>query len=259
MAPAYNDAYEQEEVLENQTVDDNDDDAPQLVDIDEDARELTAEEIAVIERYEDVTGTKLIPLQKKDKTKPVGVAVHYDTDAIYLCDVGRSLIEIYNLLGELENVIDDQIISNLAPSSIAVTDDGTIIVASESHHRLHLYAPTSYTNDNPSENDANNEEEYYYQQFKLGSNGTKLHQFQNPSGIAVDAEDGYIYVCDQGNFRIQVISPGGICERSIELIVNDEEPYFCAPIQIAHQYASGFLVCLVAGDALCFIPKTASG
>ena len=247
-------AYSQEEVDEQ-----NDDEPPQLVDTDQWARELTADELALIDRYSNKFRTQIIDLQKKDQTQPVDVTVHHESYTFYVCDVGRSIVEIFNFDGSLEHVIDDAIITKFQPSTIAVAHDGTFFVASTIHHQIQMYCPM-VTEQDPNETNANADENFYYQQFKLGSPGSNLHQFSKPSGIAIDNTDGYLYICDRGNFCIKVMRPEGVCERTIELMVSDEHPYYCAPIQVVHQNLSNQLVCLIgSGDAICFVPKSATG
>lgn len=43
----------------------------------------------------------------------------------------------------------------------------------------------------------------------IGSSGTELGQFLGPAGITVSPNTGRIYVSDQYNYRIQVLSPEG--------------------------------------------------
>jgi len=239
------------------------DEAPELVDENQVARELTADELALNERYSNKLRTQIVRLQKKEQTQPVDVRIHHQSYTIYLCDVGRSVIEVFDLNGKLQHVIDDPTTIKFQPTAIAVAEDGTIIVASHFNHCLHLYSPvdpqeTEHADHNGSLGHI--QDGYYYKQYKLGSPGHDLHQFQYPAGIAIDFSDGYLYVCDRGNFRVQVMRPEGICERAIELFLNDEGQAHIAPLQIAHQQSGDQIVCIVgAGDAICFLSKHANG
>lgn len=137
------------------------------------------------------------------------------------------------------------------PTAITIAFDGTIMVASHFSHCLHMYTPKD------PEKGTNC---YSYKQFKLGIPGTQIHQFQNPAGIVVDNNDGYLYVCDRGNCRIQIFRPEGICERMIELFLNSKKKYQLDPVRVALQRNSDQIVCIVgAGDAICFISKRANG
>jgi len=157
------------------------------------------------------------------------------------------------MYGKLLHVIDDQTTMKFQPTSIAVAYDGTIIVASHFNHCLHMYSPDNNQNENSNDG-------YYFKQYKLGSSGHNLHQFHHPAGIAIDFTDGYLYVCDRGNFRIQVMRPEGICERVIDLILNDQQQSTIPPVQIAHQQIGDQIVCIIGtGDAICFISKYADG
>ncbi|UJR25685.1 hypothetical protein I4U23_007036 [Adineta vaga] len=236
------------------------DQAPQLVDANTLARELTADELALGERYSNKSRTQIIELQKKDQTQPVDVAIHHDTYTIYVCDVGRSVVEIFDMYGKLQHVIDDQTTLKFQPTSIAVAFDGTVIVGSHFNHRFHMYSPLDPSEDEHNNSNANSQHVYQYQQYKLGGPGNNLHEFQHPAGLSIDYTDGYLYICDRGNYRIQVLRPEGVCERTIELFLQDEELNHIAPIQIAHQQIGDQVVCIIGtGDAICFIPKYSDG
>ena len=229
---------------------------PQSVGESQSPRELTGDELALSERYSNKLRTQIINLQTKDKTNPIGVCVHYDSYTLYLCDVGRSVVEIFDMFGKLQHTIDDPATIKLHPTAIAVAYDGTIIVASHFQHRIHMYSPV----DLQDGSDAQNLYEYHFKHYRLGSLGYDLHQFHHPAGITIDFTDGYLYVCDRGNFRIQVMRQEGMCERVIELISNDEEERPIAPIQMAHQQNGDKIICIInQGDALCFFPKYAEG
>nr|ACD88957.1 NHL repeat containing protein [Adineta vaga] len=211
----------------------------------------TPDDLSLKERYSNVTRSESINLQVKDETQPVDVSIHHETKKIYLCDVGRSVVEIYDMNKTFEHIINNSTMIKFRPTAIAITTNGTVIVASHFGHCLHMYSP------NDSQNGTNS---YSYKQFKLGTEGNQIHQFFQPAGIATDRSDGYLYVCDRGNCRIQVFTPDGICERIIELFLNYKKKYQLDPIRIAIQKNSDQLVCIVgAGDAICFVPKRTNG
>lgn len=246
ISPEQETEYVEEEEEEDQP--------PQLVDAYQSARELTAEELALNGRYSDKQRVRTISLQNKDQTQPVDVCIHHDTRILYSCDVGRSVIEIFDQNGKLQHVIDDPTTIKLQPTSIAVAFDGTVIVASHFQHRLHMYSPAQ------NENGQVQKHSYQFRQYKLGSPGHDAHQFHHPAGIAMDLNDGYLYVCDRGNYRVQVLRPEGVCDRVADLVLQDQEETPMAPIQVALQRNGNQMICLVGkGDAICFIPKTADG
>ena len=229
------------------------DEAPQLVDANPTARELTRDELALNERYSNKLRNQIIALQTKDQTQPVDVSIHHDSYTLYTCDVGRSVIEIFDMYGKLQHVINDQATLKFQPTSLTVAYDGTIVAASHFQHRLHMYSP-DYSEDDQAH------DVYRFKQYKLGSPGHGLHQFHHPAGISMDLKDGYLYVCDRGNSRIQVMRPEGVCERVIDLISNDEKEAPIPPIQASQQRDGNQMVCLIgSGDAICFIPKSADG
>ncbi|CAF1668753.1 unnamed protein product, partial [Didymodactylos carnosus] len=117
---------------------DGDDEAPQLVDA-EQPRDLTKDEVMLIERYSNKSGIKVIELQAKPETQPVDVCVQKELNYIHVCDVGRSVVEIFDSNGTLNHVIDDAHMTAFCPTSVSVGQDGTIIVGSHFMHRLQEY------------------------------------------------------------------------------------------------------------------------
>ena len=194
-----------------------------------------------------------IPLPESGQTQPVDVRVHQESKSIYLCDVGRSLVEIYRMDGQLERTINDAVMTASQPTALAVAFDGTMIIASYFNHCLQMYTP----NDSQEKSGV---ETKPYKQYKLGAPGAQLDQFYNPSGIVMDAADGCLYVCDRGNSRIKVLRPDGICDRVIQLALKGQKRAFLDPVRIALQSGHEQIVCIIgAGDALCFLSKYAQG
>ena len=262
--PSADASADAQEIDDEQEYCEDGDEAPQLVDAYPTDRELTSDELALHGRYSNKLRTQIIRLQAKDQTQPVDVCVHHDTYTVYVCDVGRSVVELFGMNGKLKHIIDDPTTVKFQPTAIAIADDGTVIVASHFNHRLHMYLPeskeeTAPANDNESVAAAKHQ--YIYQQFKLGSPGKGVHEFYHPAGIAIDPRDGYLYVCDRGNARIQVLRPEGICERVITLLVHDGEgEHRISSIRLAHQHKGDQMVCMVGGgDALCFLSRYADG
>lgn len=214
-------------------------------------RQLTANEFALHQRYTDFTRMKSISLPSNEQTQPVDLAIHHETNKIYVCDIGRSLVEIFNIDGTLVHVIGNGMMAKFQPTALAVASDGTVILASHFHHRLHMYSPTDL------QNPANR---HVYKLFKLGTSGDQIHQFYHPAGIALDQKNGNLFVCDRGNFRIQVMRPEGVCERVIELFLTGKKKTPLDVTRIALQTNLNQIVCIVGnGDALCFLPKQANG
>ena len=213
--------------------------------------ELTADELALCERYSKKDHIKCVKLGTTDQTEPIGICIHHETNKIYVCDVGRSVVEIFDMNGELQHSINHSSMTKFQPTAIIVALDGTIIIASYFNNCLHKYSP---------DDSSNNTNPYSYKQYTLGKAGNQLHEFDGLAGIAIDNSDGYIYVCDRGNCRIQVIDSGGLCERVIELFSKDNEKCPMEPGQIALLSYSDQLVCIInTGDAICFCSKYSDG
>ncbi|CAF3691621.1 unnamed protein product [Adineta steineri] len=230
-----------------------DDQVPQLVDATTLSRELTADELNLNERYSNKSRTQIINLQVKDQTQPVDVSIHHDSYTIYSCDVGRSVVEIFDMYGKLQHVIDDNTTTKFQPTAIVVGFDGTVVVASHFGHRLHMYSPES-------EHDDSHAEGYHFRQYKLGAAGHDIHEFHHPAGMSIDYSDGYLYICDRGNYRIQVLRPEGVCERVIDLLLNSDSLEQLSPVQLSIQQHGDQIVCVIGkGDAICFIPKYTNG
>lgn len=79
-----------------------------------------------------------------------------------------------------------------SPSGVAVARDGRVFVADMGNHCIKVFARQS--------------DGTYVYQTQWGSKGKDNGQFMSPYGIAV-ADDGWVFVADTGNYRIQVFAP----------------------------------------------------
>lgn len=212
-------------------------------------RPLAAEDLALHDRYSNPLHCAFISLEASDHTHPSDVRIHHEMNRIYVSDVGRSVIEIFDVNGHLLHTINDPAMLNCQPNRFVITPDGTLIISSAIHHCLYMYSPTAPLSDH-----------FQYQQFKLGAAGKLIHQFYSPSDLTVDPSNGYIFVCDVGNYRIKVLTPEGVCERIIQLVfLNPRKQYLC-PTAITYQPTRNQLVCIVNNeDAICFVSKHANG
>jgi len=150
--------------------------------------------------------------------------------------------------GTLLHTVQDSTMIKFQPTAIVVAFDGSMIIGSYFNHCLYMYAPSESSTD------------YSYKQYRLGAQGSQAHEFQLPAGLAMDEKTGNVYVCDRGNYRIQVIRPEGVCERIIELFLNTKKKVPLEPIRVSIQQGLNQLVCLIgSGDAICLIPKDSLG
>lgn len=201
-------------------------------------------------RYSNPLNCRFISLEATDHTHPSDIRIHNALNRIYLSDIGRSIVEIFDMNGQVLHSISDPAILKFQPNRFVVTVDGTLIISSAVLHCLYMYSPASPFSEN-----------FQYQQFKLGAEGKLIHQFSSPSDMVADPNNGYVYVCDVGNYRIKVLTPQGMCERIIQLayLVNGVKQYLY-PTAITYQPTRGQLVCIVNNeDAICFFSKHANG
>ena len=106
------------------------------------------------------------------------------SDNIYLTDTMSRHIHVYKKNGTHIRSISHPHDEEFAPSGIAIEDEH-LYIADRGGNQVVVFTTTG--------------------DFVMatGSYGTAEGQFQNPSGVAVDV-DGYLYVCDYGNSRVQV-------------------------------------------------------
>lgn len=109
---------------------------------------------------------------------------------VYLADYSNSAVRKYDLdSGSLLGVVarsGDEEHNLFHPTMIACNhDSGILYVADGDHNRIQMYDGDDAFVDN------------------WGTFGTRTGGFDRPTGVAIDA-DGYVYVADTGNHRIQV-------------------------------------------------------
>ena len=160
---------------------------------------------------------------------PYAVAVHQTSGVVYVTDAANSvhifnpdLTHVHSFGGEGQQAGQFNF-----PFGIAVRPSGNVLVADHYNHRVQEFSaggeflrvvgegrlkfPVSVTTDDndymyilaqsPNRVSIFNHEGKYIKSF--GSRGEKEGEFINPCGIALDC-DGYLYVCEAGNSRIQV-------------------------------------------------------
>ena len=169
--------------------------------------------------------------------EPRGVALGTTEDRVYVCD--SSCIKVFdrdlNLVesfGELTCSLEQHQVMAMddlqSPHSLAVDKDNSIYVTDTMGQHIHVYDKTGTHvrsighphDDEFAPSGIAIEDEYMFVADRggnqvvvfttdgnfvmaTGTYGTANGQFNNPSGVAVDI-DGYLYVCDFGNSRIQV-------------------------------------------------------
>lgn len=107
---------------------------------------------------------------------------------LYICDTGNNRIQVFNDQEEFSFSFSSKGNRDLiGPCGVCVANDFVYIV------------------ENPLCKDENvsifTKQGYFVTSF--GQSGNQVGQFKNPYGIAID-KDGFLYVCDYGNSRIQI-------------------------------------------------------
>eukprot|EP00961_Rhodomonas_salina_P279540 3776332-Rhodomonas_salina.1 len=130
----------------------------------------------------------------------VAVAVSKAEDRIAVCDFGADCVYVFDRAGALlqshchkappnprgggsPEPSGPRVGSFSGPSGVCFDNDGNLIVAESTHHRIQVQRGAAWV--------------------VFGSKGTRKGQFDRPWGVAVNSA-GEILVADSGNNRIQV-------------------------------------------------------
>jgi DNA-binding beta-propeller fold protein YncE len=172
--------------------------------------------------------------------EPHGVALNRAEDRVYVCESGAQHVAVFDTdlqfiesFGDLSCSLEDGYQATAAtslesPHSVALDDAGNIYVTDTMGQHVHVYDKTGAHlrsvghphDDEFAPSGIAIEDRHMFVadrggnqvvvltlagEFVMatGSYGTAKGQFQNPSGLAIDL-DGYLYVCDYGNSRVQV-------------------------------------------------------
>lgn len=128
-------------------------------------------------------------------TKPTGVAVD-DNGLVYVVDLGRSAIVVYDALGLYLRTIGGPEVLH-TPVSVGVTADGSrIYVVENDNDRSNHHGVVAF--------DAAGRKV-----FARSERGSGSGKFSLPISVAV-ARDGFVYVLDAGNFRVQKLTADGL-------------------------------------------------
>ena len=165
---------------------------------------------------------------KAELKQPVSVAVSKE-GLVYICDeLGWSAVHIFN--SESKEVVAQMINSTSQfkhassvsdeecwhPSGIAIDQDSNILLSDTGSHRILKFSPNGKL---------------------LAKAGTKFKkgreqgEFNRPKGIAV-ASNGYIFVCDCDNHRIQILTT--------DLSIVGQAYYGAWPVQLHYPYDIAF-------------------
>jgi len=134
----------------------------------------------------------------KDLDRPAGAAVDSALRRLYVADVGKRRIAVFNLdtlkleryFAEIKNPDDDRTGALTNPNSIAIDPDGLIYITDAIVPSVFVY-----------DTDGNFVRVW-------GKRGDGPGMFGRPKGIAIDA-DGHVYVADSQLNRLQVFSAEG--------------------------------------------------
>lgn len=126
---------------------------------------------------------------------PAGVAVHPDSNAVYVADINNNRIQKFTLDGQFVTEwgsfgTDDGKFNH--PADVAIDKDSrTVFVTDIENNRVQIFNPDG--------------------QFisSFGSGGTAEGQFDHPGSIAIDSRSGFVFIADIGNNRVQKFSLDG--------------------------------------------------
>ena len=123
---------------------------------------------------------------------PYGIAVNPINGYIYVCDPGNSRIQVFDFNGNYQKQFGTPgtgVSQFLDPLGVDIDDTGRVFAAETVNGRIQVFSDSGA----------------YITQW--GTFGTGNGQLNMPYDVAVDDINGYVYVADTENSRIQVFAP----------------------------------------------------
>ncbi|MFO1417928.1 MAG: SMP-30/gluconolactonase/LRE family protein [Methylotetracoccus sp.] len=117
----------------------------------------------------------------------------YNNDRIQLFRSDGTFVTTWGWKGRGAGQLD-------SPRAISIDYRGRVLVADRDNSRIQLFDPSTT-------------DRTHLFSLKWGSQGTGDGLFSSPTGVAVDATNGDVYVADTNNGRIQVFDKSGIFKR----------------------------------------------
>ena len=147
---------------------------------------------------------------------PTGIAFDEDNDLLYVSDRDNNRVQLISTIGNSNSIsFSDEFGSSGAdddefnkPSDLALSRDGTsLYVVDRDNNRVKIFEITGGSSCPSGMEEVVNDEVCFDDDF--GSSGSSDGRFDTPTSLAIDMNNGDIYVADSDNNRVQKFQADG--------------------------------------------------